>query len=185
MDNKIIEHGSLHISNNQDLYEIARSNNFELLITGIDTLVKPGTLDTIMKDNAQTLRLSLASCTVPSFTQNAITVQRGNGTVKYAGKPTFNNLNMVFNEYLGVDTLGILQAMQQKQYDVKTQSVGRAVDYKRDCYLIQYSPDWEIVKKWKLYNGWFTSISPSDFSNDSDDKKTVSATFEYDYFTVE
>ena len=63
-DNKM---GSYHLANNPALYEVARSNNFEFVVTGLGTLLRAGanTTDNNAYINGETamdvIRLSVES----------------------------------------------------------------------------------------------------------------------------
>ena len=45
---------------------------------------------------------------------------------------------------------------------------------------MEYSPDQQLVRKWRLYGCWISSISEGDYDAESNDKKMISATIEYD-----
>lgn len=53
-------------------------------------------------------------------------------------------------------------------------------DYKKICYLQEYTPDWELVRTWKLIGCWVSGISEDTFSNESTSKKTITATIQFD-----
>ena len=71
-------------------------------------------------------------------------------------------------------------AWQNLSYNVRTEKVGLAKDYKKDCYLLEYSPDYQLVRKWIMHGCWVSSISEDDYNSDSNDKHMISATIEYD-----
>ena len=71
-------------------------------------------------------------------------------------------------------------AWQNLSYNVVTEKVGLVEDYKKDCYLMEYSPDQQLVRKWRLYGCWISSISEGDYDSESNDKKLITATIEYD-----
>lgn len=172
--------GTYHLANNPNIYEIARTNNFEFIVTDIDGILKAGS-DTVSYANAQeVIRLSVVSCPIPHFSQNAIEVKRGNTTLYYAGVPTFQAGTVVLNDYIGADTAGVLEAWQNLSYNVKTEKVGLASDYKKDCYLIEYTPDYQAVRKWILRGCWVSGLSETEMSNDNNEKKRINATIQYD-----
>lgn len=184
-----IAHGTYHLADNANLYEIQRNNNFEFIVTDLDNLVRAGmegTENLAKFDNPQEkLRLSVSSAAVPHFSQNAIEIKRGNGTLKYAGAPTFTDCSFTFTDYIGAETKAILEAWQAMSYDVRTQKVGISGDYKKKAYLIEYSPDWQIVNQWVYYGCWISSMSEGDYSHESDDKRQVTVKIEYDHAEVD
>ena len=74
---------------------------------------------------------------IPMFTQDVITIKRGNSVMKGAGVPTFGDGSLVVNDFIGADTKSVLMAWQRLSYDVKTERVGNMADYKKICYLFE------------------------------------------------
>ena len=172
--------GTYHLANNTNIYEIQRTNNFEFVVSDIDGILRAGTTNSTYANAQEVIRMSVVSCPIPHFTQNVIPVQRGNTTLKYAGVPTFSAGQVVLNDYIGADTAGVLEAWQNLSYNVTTEKVGLASDYKKDCYLIEYSPDYQPVRRWIMRGCWVSGLSEDNMNNESNNKKTVTATIEYD-----
>lgn len=172
--------GTYHLANNTNIYEIQRTNNFEFVVSDIDGILRAGTTNSTYANAQEVIRMSVVSCPIPHFTQNVIPVQRGNTTLKYAGVPTFSAGQVILNDYIGADTAGVLEAWQNLSYNVTTEKVGLASDYKKDCYLIEYSPDYQPVRRWIMRGCWVSGLSEDNMNNESNNKKTVTATIEYD-----
>ena len=172
--------GTYHLANNPNIYEIQRTNNFEFVVSDIDGILRAGSLTSTYANAQEVIRMSVVSCPIPHFSQNAIEVKRGNTTLKYAGVPTFQAGQLTLNDYIGADTAGVLEAWQNLSYNVKTEKVGLASDYKKDCYLIEYSPDYQPVRRWIMRGCWVSGLQEDDMNNESNQKKTVRATIEYD-----
>ena len=178
-------YGTYHLADNPALYDPMRNNTFEFVVTGLDKLLRvgaDGSEENAYITNAQeVLRLSVDSASIPMFTQEVIPVKRGNSTIKFAGTPSFASGSIVVNDWIGADSKSALMAWQNLSYNVKTDRVGNAADYKKDCWLIEYTPDYtKQVRQWQL-KGCFISGLPEDaYSMSSDGKKTISATIEYD-----
>lgn len=179
-----VSHSTYLLADNPNLYEIQRSNNFEFVVTNINNIVKPGFLGTErnakIKNAQEVLRLSCSQAPVPHFSQDAIKVRRGNNEFKFAGVPSFGSGTIKVNDYIGVQSKEALMAWQNLSYNVRTEKVGLAKDYKKDCYLLEYSPDYQLVRKWIMHGCWVSSISEDDYNSDSNDKHMISATIEYD-----
>lgn len=175
-------HGTYYMADNREVYELQRSNSFEFIITDLDNLRPSGdpSLTPTWSNPQQALRLSVNESFVPHFTQQELTVRRGNSTLYYAGMPEFQNGSINFTDFIGAQTLDILMAWQNLSYNVTTEKIGVAGDYKKDCYLVEYTPDWQIVRTWKLYGCWITSISEQPFNHESNDKRMISVTIRYD-----
>lgn len=176
--------GTYHLADNPNLYEIQRSNNYEFIVTDIDGILRAGmqgdeTYARIM--NAQeVLRISVQSASVPHFTQQPISVRRGNNELKFAGTPTFGSGTIVVNDYIGADTKAVIMAWQHLSYDVYTEKVGLVQDYKKDCYLVEYSPDYQMVRRWILHGCWISGINENDFNNNGNEAHQLTVTIEYD-----
>lgn len=176
--------GTYHMAANTNLYEIQRTNNFEFIVTDIDGIQRAGmiggeTAGTI--DNAQEIiRMAVSSASVPYFTQDAIEVKRGNSTMKFAGVPKFDAGTIKVNDYIGASAKEVLLAWQALSYNVVTEKVGLASDYKKTCYLVEYTPDYQKVRQWKMHGCWISKLSGAEFSSDSNEKMQIDVTIEYD-----
>lgn len=179
--------GTYHLADNPQLYEPARTNNFDFIVTGIDSLLYAG-LDSssehpdsdYITNGQEVLRMSVVSSSVPHFELSVIDIRRGNNTMHAAGTPTFDNHTLVVNDFIGARTKSVLLAWQALAYDVNTEKVHRMPNYKKDCTLVEYTPDGEMVRYWEMKGCWISSVSEDVFSNESNDKKTCTATIVYD-----
>lgn len=106
--------GSYHLADNPELYESQRDNNFEFIVTGIDNILRvgaePGDTSPNIENASQTLRFSVVSSSVPMFSQEVLSIRRGNSIMKFAGAPTFSDGTLVVNDYIGADTKSALMA---------------------------------------------------------------------------
>lgn len=180
-----VPHGTYHLADNPNLFEIQRTNNFEFVVTDIDGIVRAGMTERdfngVIPNAQEIIRLSMIGTFVPHFTQGVITVKRGNSELRYAGVPEFNSGGSItVNDFIGADTKSVLMAWQNLSYNVRTEKVGLISDYKKDCYVIEYSPDMQIVRQWKLHGCWISGISENDYNAESNDKHQITATIQYD-----
>ena len=184
MADTITNIGAYHLADNPTLYEVQRDNNFEFIVTGIDNILRVGASENdenaFITNAQETLRFSVVSAPIPTFNQNVIEVKRGNSIMKAAGVPTFKEGSVVVNDFIGADTKSALMAWQQLSYNVKTERVGAMADYKKTCYLQEYTPDYKLVRTWKMVGCWVSDISEGDFNMESNGKKTITATIQYD-----
>lgn len=182
------QHGAWHLADNPQLYEPARSNNFEFVATGIGDLLKSGLDDAVEHDasdyitNAQeTIRVSVVSSSVPHYSVSPIEVKRGNDTIKFAGTPRFSELPLVVNDYMGARTKDAIMAWQALAYNVRNGHVNRATNYKKECRLIEFTPDYkEILREWVIEGAWVSEVQEGAFSNEEEGKRTVTATIVFD-----
>lgn len=186
IDYNVTNIGTYHLADNPQLYDIQRTNNFEFIVTGVEDILRAGALGT--EENAriqnaqEIIRLSVATSFVPNFTIEPISLQRGNNTIKYAGVPKFKDGSIKLNEYIGADATSVLMAWQNLAYDVRTEKVGSldVTNYKKLCYLQEYTPDYRLIRRWILKGCWCSGIDTVDFDNENNSKKTITATIQYD-----
>ena len=176
--------GTHHLAANTNLYEVQRTNNFEFIVTDIDGIMKAGMVGGETNGNIanaqEVIRLSVVSSSIPHFSQSVIEVKRGNNTMKFAGVPTFESGTVKLNDYIGAATKEVLMAWQNLSYNVVTEKVGLASDYKKDCYLVEYTPDYQKVRQWKMHGCWISKLSEGEFNHEQNEKKQIDVTIEYD-----
>ncbi len=179
--------GAYHIANNKVEYNPQRKDNFTLVVTGIDDLLRVGSRDGSteakdrMTDGQEQIMLALKNCGTPQFSQGSITVNRGNSVIKFAGKPEFQDISFSAYDYIGSNIKDILLAWQQLSYNSKYDYVGNAKSYKKNCQLLQLTPDGTLVRYWDIKGAWLKDVKPGDFDYSSDDAQTVDATLVYDW----
>lgn len=177
-----------HISANLANYEAARSGFFTLIVDDLDNIVKatysgdPGdAADSDKISMAQeSLKLNVLSSSVPHFSLEVLKYRRGNDEVRFAGVPNFDSGSVKVDDVVGLRTKDILMAWQAKAYNVYTRKGGRMKDYKKTCTLVEYTQDYEQVRSWTLYGCWISSLSEDEFNRESDGKRAIGATIEYD-----
>lgn len=176
--------GTYHMAANTNLYEIQRTNNFEFIVTDIDGIQRAGMIggetNGSIANGQEIIRMAVASATVPFFSQSAIEVKRGNSTMKFAGVPTFDAGTIKVNDYIGASAKEVLLAWQALSYNVVTEKVGLASDYKKDCYLVEYTPDYQKVRQWKMHGCWISKLSGGEFNSDNNEKMQIDAEIQYD-----
>lgn len=183
-----ITYGAYHISNNRVEYTPQKKCNFLLVVNDVDDLPRVGadllntlTSADIIADGQQQLILGIRTCDVPYFTQNTINISRGNSTIKFAGKPTFNEISIDFYDYIGSNIKDTLLAWQNLSYNTKFDYAGLARSYKKDCQLLQLTPTADIVRYWDIKGAWLSSVQPQNFDMTSDGEQTINATMQYDW----
>lgn len=182
--------GTYHMMANPKLYEPQRSNHFEFIISGegfsSGQLERAGMFGNesaetrILQQPQEMIRMSVVSAPIPHFSQDEIPVKRGNTTVYYAGNITWDAGELSVNDFIGADTKSILYAWQAMSGDPYTEKVGHASDYKKDCYLVEYTPDFQKVRQWILYGCWVKSLREDSYNAENNTKKVINATIRYD-----
>lgn len=191
-----------HLSGHPELYEPSRSNAFEFIVDlsnnnsfyeknavqkDDDTILAAGKNAATVTDAdyitgiSDIVRLSVSEAFVPHFDLGVIEIKRGNSTMKFAGSPTFSDGQLKCNDYVGARTKDALLAWQRMAYDVVNDVVELAGNYKRNCTLVEYAPDYSrIIRQWNLIGCWVKSLSEGSFSHESNDKRSIDVTIVYD-----
>lgn len=172
--------GMYHVNSNKKFYEPQRGNDFELVIPGLNSLVDPVT--GVTYNNAEEIiRLAVARAPIPHFSIEPITQRRGNSVMKYAGTPSFDAGEMTIRDWIGNNTVNILYAWQNLAYNVNTDKTGLLEDYKFDGYLIELSPDKQVVRQWLMKGMWVSAVSEDPFDNQANQaERFMTVTFQYD-----
>ena len=185
--------GTYHLADNPSLYEVQRNNNFEFIVTNLDGIKRAGAIGTesnaFISNAQEVIRIGVSKSFVPHFTQEVVQVKRGNTTLKYAGVPTFGEGTLELNDYIGADDKSAMMAWQNLSYDVETEKVGSMsnpnTQYKKTCYLVEYTPDYRKVRTWVLYGCWISGLSEGDYSAEDGGKHIITATVQYDWGKID
>ena len=186
--------GTYYLSDNANMYEIQRRNNFEFVVPFALPLKRAGLLDTdtdaddyFGAEEAQhVIKIACSSVDIPTYSQGIITVRRGNTAIKYAGVPEFGAGSITLNDYIGPDVVGIMTAWQNRSYNIGTEKVGLVKDYKMDCKLLQYSPDYQLVRTWVLQGCWISQLSFGAMNSEQgNDRTQITAQIQYDRYKIE
>lgn len=171
--------GTYYLADNPQYYEPQRSNTFKFYVSSLNGLLAEWGVSTDTSED-QAIELSVKSSSVPHFKIDPITINRGNNAMHFAGKPSFDNGSLKIHDYIGAHTKEILMAWQRQAYNVETEKVGLAKDYKRTAYLLEYTPTFQLVRTWVLEGCWLSTISEGEFDHDSAEARVIDATIVYD-----
>lgn len=179
--------GAYHFSDNKELFEIQRGNNFDFIISdSLNGISAYGAESKTFPRAKEMIRLSVSSASVPHFSQNAIEVRRGNTAIKYAGVISWPSGSLECYDFIGAETKDILMAWQARSGNPMYQTVGQQADYKVSANLVEYTPDYnEIVRTWKLDGCWISNIEEDAYSVDANGARKIRCTIEYDRAVVD
>lgn len=160
--------GPIRLSDVTDKYkwEPQRTNHFEVIINGLP----------------QELTLAVSMFSLPNITNDPIEVAHQNSRHKYAGQANFagaESLEVI--DYIGLDVEDIVDSWRTQVYNAETDKMGLAADYKRDAYVVEYSPDYEKLRTWKIVGAWPSGVAFGDtLSMEGSEVKKVTLTIAYD-----
>lgn len=167
-------------------YQPAKGNFFEFIVENLDNILKPGVDENLAQDSdyiangQEVIRLTVNKAPVPHFDLNEIEIRKGNSVVYYAGTPTFSDGTLEVDDMIGAQSKAVLEAWQNLAYNVVTDKGGRAINYKRNATLIEYTSDHVKVRSWKLIGCWIKNVSEDDYDKTNDDLRRVTGTIRYD-----
>lgn len=177
--------GTYYLAQDPKHYEVQRTNNFMFYVKFPENYFQNDDIlravSSYAANNAsEVLRVAVSSSSVPHFSVSTIQLKRGNNTMKFAGVPEFNEGKLVLDDFIGAGSKDLALAWQRKVYNVNTEKVGLASDYKLTGWLKEYTPDYQTVRTWRLDGCWISGVSENDYSHDSAEKKNVDVTLQYD-----
>ena len=164
----------------QDDWEPQRTNNFEIQFPNLGQLFSIDQGLALPGNASDLLTLSVKSVDYPTTEIGKLAVSYGNNSINYAGKPSYGDVSIVVNDFIGIQTERILMAWSALVYNPKDEIIGWASQYKRDGYLIEYSPDYKIARKTQLRGCFPGTVTPGNFSNDDNSIREISCTFYVD-----
>ena len=167
-------------------WQPGKGNFFELTVLDIDSLLRPGIEEEnagegdYITNGAEVLKLTVKSFKIPTFEVDDLKITKGNSTVHYAGTPTFQSGSITIDDMVGPESKAVLEAWHNLCYNVLTDKGGRAINYKKDCVVTEYTSDHVKVRAWKLIGTFPTTIDEDDYDKESGDIRHITATLIYD-----
>ena len=171
--------GADHIGEAGGAFEPQRPFNF-LLVLPQDKL-----------SNKETVELSVLSFTVPTVSNEPITIPFLNEDRKVAGAATYEAATLVCVDYVDPSTLHQLLEWRELVYaggEEGTGGVGLARDYKAEADMKMFGPDDRdsFSRLWHLIGIWPSSVQHGEFNMGTrTDYKQITATFQVDRMYLE
>lgn len=172
--------GAYHMIGN-DNWEPQRTSNFELHVYGLEALRSADKGLKMPSNASQYLTLSTQSVGDLGLNISPIGIEYGNNNINFAGKPSYDALSVVFNDYVGIETERIIAAWHRLVYDPKTQKIGRASVYKKSAHLLEFSPDGAFRKCWEIKGCFPTSVSYGGYDQGGGAVRQITVTVSIDY----
>ena len=152
---------------NQKEYQLQGRNHFEIQFEGSKW--------------SKTETLLVKSFPLPKERTEVNTLDHFNQQIKLAGKTTFEGGSLVIHDAIDKDVEVLFRRWRKTVYDATTGKVGYAADYKTNGYVIEYSPNGEKARKWKLIGCWPSDVDYGDLDYETGGYKDLTATITYDW----
>lgn len=140
-------------------------------------------------DGMEDIALSLATGFNPKVELDKGTIPFGNSEVYYAGKSRFGAGSLVVRDYIDRDIAGVMAAWFAQAmpglFDETDGRIGVPADYKKDGHVLNFGPDGEGLRQWKLIGVWLQTFDGGDLDMATSDQVTVNATVVYDWAVYE
>ena len=157
---------------NTEKFQLQRKNHFEIYFG-----VSVNNEAFIDKD----LRFMVVNFPLPKETTESNDVNYFNQTIKTAGRTTFETSNLVLRDAIDYDTEKQFLTWRNKVYNPENGIMGIAADYKLNAKVIEYTPNGEKMRTWKLVGCWPSGVEYGDLTYDDGGEKQISVTITYDY----
>ena len=158
-------------------HEPQRQNNGLLFITP-PTFIREG-LGRVALDSEE-IRLSIQSFPIPKRTMGVVELGYLNEKRKFAGIPTYDDLSLIFHDYVDVNIAEILWAWSYAVHDPRTGQTGLASQYKASGWFALYSPEGSIERRYDVIGIWPSSIDPGEVDHEGEDTVRITMTLSID-----
>lgn len=155
-------------------YEVQRTNNFRFIVD-----LSEFTNNTSVS-SGDIIELACDTTGLPNIQNDPIELDYGNSNVKVAGKATIDDISVAVKDFIEPDVEQILWQWRLKVYNPKTGKIGWSNSYKKTCYVVQYGPNGEVVRKWQCDGVWPTSLDLGELDYSSGDKKQITMNLSVD-----
>jgi hypothetical protein len=127
-----------------------------------------------------TLILSMRNFPLPKSTTASITIPMDGTEAKFAGKTTFQDMQVTFNDYLDRDTALLVKNWRSLVFNNETGASGLVSAYKRNGYANVYTSEEEYISTYKLIGVWPSSDDYGSLDKGSAEVVQISITLTID-----
>jgi hypothetical protein len=163
-------------------HEPQRSNNGLLYITP-PTLKRDG-IDTNLLQSEE-IKLAIQSFPVPKRTMGVIEMGYLNEKRKFAGIPTYDDLSLVFHDYVDTNIAEILWAWSYAVHDPRNGKTGLASQYKASGWFSLFSPEGSIERRYDVIGIWPSAIDPGEIDHEGEDTVRITMTLSIDKVMIQ
>lgn len=158
-----------HIGN--DGYEPQRSNNGLIWLTPTQAMQQAGV--NLARDE---IRLSTQGFPLPKATLGVIEFGYMNEKRKFPGVPTYDDMALVFKDYVDTDTARILRSWFELVHNPQTGRTAFKSQYACDGWCAMYAPDGSTERRYIIRKVWPSAFDPGDIDHDGEDIVRINLT---------
>lgn len=149
-------------------FELQRANNVLLYIVGLDG------------NAANLITLSLASFPLPKESSGVIEVPFLNEKRKFAGLTTYDDLTVVFNDYVDRETAKLLYQWRYLVKDPVTGKIGNKAQYAKTGRMVKHGPDGQNDREYEVMGIWPSSLDGGEADFSAEDGLKINMTLTID-----
>lgn len=149
-------------------FEPQRQNNALMFVSGL------------AGNENDVITLSLTSFPLPKASVNIIEVGYLNQVRKFAGKPVYEDMPVVFNDYVDQQTKQVLADWWYLVHDPISGQTAFARDYKKSARIVLYDPSGGSDREWECQGCWISNFDAGDADMEADDRVRITATITVD-----
>lgn len=149
-------------------FEPQRANNALLYIAGL------------AGNENDVITLSLTSFPVPKSNIGIIEVRYLNQIRKFAGTPTYDDLSVVFNDYVDQNTKLVIANWFYLAHNPRNGKTSFASQYKKNGRVVLYAPDGSGDREWECQGMWISTFDPGDIDMEGEDRVRLTCTITID-----
>jgi hypothetical protein len=158
-------------------FEPQRSNNALLHIAGLQNVAAQ---QGMTMDSTDVLTLSLSSFPLPKRSVGIIEVGYLNEKRKFAGNPTYDDLSVVFKDYVDAGTAKILWAWNFAVHNPTNGKTGLKRNYGKNGWVQMFAPDGSMERQYDLFGIWPSSFDPGDIDMMGEEALNITVTLTID-----
>lgn len=126
------------------------------------------------------LTLSLDTFPIPKDSNGIIEAGYLNEKRKFAGNPIFDDLSVVYKDFVDRQTAKILRRWRYEVYDPETGKIGLASQYKKKGWVSLFAPNGEFLRSIELIGVWPSAMDPGDIDMAGEDILRITMTLTID-----
>lgn len=126
------------------------------------------------------LVLALSTFPIPKVTNAIIDVPYLNEMRKFAGRPTFDDLSVVYKDYVNKAVADTLLSWRHQVYNPHTGAIGLKSAYAKSGFVQMFAPDGTFERQYNLQGVWPSAYDPGDIDMGGDESLNITLTLTID-----
>jgi len=126
------------------------------------------------------LVLALQSFPLPKQTSNIVEIGYVNEKRKFAGVPTFDDLSVIYRDYVDKNVAQMLWRWRKLVYDPQTGRIGLKSQYAKNGWVEMFAPNGDFIRRYEMIGCWPSGMDPGDIDLAGDDAIQITMTLTID-----